>query len=274
MIVHSEIFTPATPDAFRLAGVIQRSRLILGTARYPSPDTLRKAIGAAGANLVTVSLRRHCPEERGHPQFWDLILGAGVTVLPNTAGCRSAKEAVTTAHMARELFATNWIKLEVVGDDESLHPDPFGLVEAARILSAEDFVVFPYTTDDLVVAERLIEVGCNILMPWGAPIGTGRGLSSPVALRALRARFPAQTLIVDAGLGAPSHAAAAMELGFDGVLLNTAVARAAYPVAMAHAFALAVRAGRAAYAAGLMTPRERATESTPMLGRPFWRSPS
>jgi len=188
-------------------------------------------------------------------------------VLPNTAGCHTVKEAVTTAHMARELFDTPWIKLEVIRDDETLQPDVFGLVEAARVLSEDGFEVFPYTTEDLAVADRLVEAGCRVLMPWGAPIGSARGLNNLYGLRALRAHFPDVPLVIDAGLGVPSHAAAAMELGYDAVLLNTAVAEAGDPVAMARAFALAIEAGRMAFAARPLEPRDMAVPSTPVLGR-------
>ena len=169
--------------------------------------------------------------------------------------------------MAREIFGTPWIKLEVIGEADTLQPDVFGLVEAARILSGDGFEVFPYMTEDLVVAEKLVEAGCRVLMPWGAPIGSGKGLNNVFGLRALRAHFPDVPLIVDAGIGLPSHAAAAMELGYDAVLLNTAVAKAGDPVAMAKAFALGVEAGRAAYLAGPMAPRDMAAPSTPVLGR-------
>jgi thiazole synthase len=188
-------------------------------------------------------------------------------VLPNTAGCHSVKEAVTTAHMAREVFGTKWIKLEVIGEADTLQPDVFGLVEAARILAEEEFEVFPYTTEDLVVAERLIQAGCGVLMPWGAPIGSARGLNNPYGLRALRAHFPEIPLIIDAGLGAPSHAAAAMELGYDAVLLNTAVAEAGDPVRMATAFAKAIEAGRIGYLAQPLEPRDMAAPSTPLIGK-------
>jgi thiazole synthase len=171
--------------------------------------------------------------------------------------------------MARDLFDTNWIKLEVIGDDLTLQPDPFGTVEAARILIKDGFEVFPYTTDDLVVAQCLADAGCRIIMPWGAPIGSGRGLANPEALRTLRERLPHHTLIVDAGLGRPSDAAQAMELGFDGVLLNTAVALARDPALMAEGFALAVDAGRKAFEAGIMRPRSKAEASTPVVGAPF-----
>ena len=249
-------------------GVAIASRLLLGTAQYPSPAILTEAVRAAKADVVTVSLRRESGRLREGQDFWALIRALGIRVLPNTAGCHSVKEAVTTAQMAREIFATNWIKLEVIGEADTLQPDVFGLVEAARILSSDGFAVFPYMTEDLVVAERLIEAGCKVLMPWGAPIGSGKGLNNPFGLRALRAHFPDIPLVVDAGIGLPSHAAAAMELGYDAVLLNTAVAKAGDPVAMAQAFAGAIEAGRAAYLAGPMEARDMAAPSTPVLGRP------
>jgi thiazole synthase len=248
-------------------GVDLRSRLLLGTAQYPSPQILAEAVRASGADVVTVSLRRESAAGRAGQAFWSHIRALGLRVLPNTAGCHSVKEAVTTAEMAREVFGTSWIKLEVIGDADTLQPDIFGLVEAARILNADGFEVFPYTTEDLVVADRLVEAGCRVLMPWGAPIGSARGLNNVFGLRALRARFPDIPLVVDAGIGLPSHAAAAMELGYDAVLLNTAVAKAADPVAMATAFAKAIDAGRLAFEAGPMEARDMAAPSTPMLGR-------
>ncbi|MES2310920.1 MAG: thiazole synthase [Pseudomonadota bacterium] len=250
-----------------LYGIEVASRLWLGTARYPSPAILSDAVRASGTDIVTVSLRRESGTQRGGQDFWSIIRGLGVRVLPNTAGCHSVKEAVTTAQMARDIFQTSWIKLEVIGEVDTLQPDVFGLVEAAGVLCADGFEVFPYTTDDLVVAERLLEAGCRVLMPWGAPIGTGMGLNNIFGLRALRAHFPEVPLIVDAGIGRPSHAAAAMELGYDGVLLNTAVAMAGDPVVMAGAFAKAIEAGRAAFLAQPMEPRDIATPSTPLLGK-------
>ena len=248
-------------------GVELKSRLLLGTSRYPSPAVLERAVKASGVEVVTVSLRRESGAGRAGQAFWSLIQSMGVRVLPNTAGCHSVKEAVTTAHMARELFDTPWIKLEVIGEADTLQPDVFGLVEAARILSEEGFEVFPYTTEDLVVAERLVEAGCKVLMPWGAPIGSARGLNNVYGLRSMRAHFPDIPLVVDAGLGVPSHAAAAMELGYDAVLLNTAVAEAGDPVEMARAFALGVEAGRAAYLARPMELRDMAVPSTPVIGK-------
>jgi len=248
-----------------------RSRLLLGSARYPSPAVLAQAVRAARAEIVTVSLRRESGGERSGQAFWSLIRELGVRVLPNTAGCHSVKEAVTTAHMAREVFGTPWIKLEVIGEDDTLQPDVFGLTEAARILGAEGYEVFPYTTEDLVVAEKLLAAGCRVLMPWGAPIGSGRGLNNLLGLRTLRAHFPGVPLIIDAGLGLPSHAAQALELGFDAVLVNTAVAQAADPVKMAAAFAQAVEAGRAACEAGPIESRDFASPSTPVPGTALLR---
>ena len=247
------------------------SRFMIGTAGYPSPAILSEAIRASGAGVVTVSLRREGAGGQG-AAFWDLIRQTGCRVLPNTAGCKTVKEAVTTAQMAREVFGTRWIKLEVIGEDDTLQPDVFALVDAAGELTRQGFQVFPYTTDDLIVAERLLAAGCEVLMPWGAPIGSGRGLNNPYQLRSLRAHFPGVPLVVDAGLGLPSHAAAAMELGYDAILLNTAVAKAADPVLMAGGFRDAIRAGRAAYEAGAIEARDLAEPSTPVAGTPFWQS--
>jgi len=256
-------------DDFSLYGVKLASRLFVGTAQYPSPAILAEAIKAAKAEIATVSLRRESGAGRAGENFWSLIRALGVRVLPNTAGCRTVKEAVTTAQMAREVFDTSWIKLEVIGEEDTLQPDVFGLVEAAGILARDGFQVFPYTTEDLVVAEKLLGAGCEVLMPWGAPIGSGRGLNNPYGLKALRAHFPDTPLVIDAGIGAPSHAAAAMELGYDAILLNTAIAKAGDPVAMARAFALAVEAGRLAFRADPMPPRDMAAPSTPVIGRAF-----
>jgi len=262
--------TADVESALTLYGERMPSRMLIGTAQYPSPHILAKAVEASGAGIVTVSLRREQARGRTGERFLELIRELGVRVLPNTAGCRTTKEAVTTAQMAREVFATDWIKLEVIANDDTLQPDVFGLVEAAAVLSADGFKVLPYTTEDLSVAERLLRAGCEVLMPWGAPIGTGRGLANPYALRSMRAYFPDVPLIIDAGVGAPSHAARAMEMGFDGVLLNTAVAKAADPVRMAAAFAQAIAAGRAGFEAGLMGVRDMAEPSTPVAGTPFF----
>lgn len=241
------------------------SRLLLGTAQYPSPAILERAIQESGAGIITVSLRREA-HDGAASGFWDTLRALDVAILPNTAGCHSVQEAVTTARMARELFDTNWIKLEVIGHSDTLQPDVFGLVEAAQILCAEGFEVFPYTTDDLVVGERLVDAGCQLLMPWGAPIGSGQGLRNPDALRSMRAHFPDIPLIVDAGIGRPSDATQAMELGMDAVLINTAVAKAGDPVAMARAMAMAVDAGHLANQADPIEPRDMAVPSSPILG--------
>jgi thiazole synthase len=251
-------------------GVELASRLLLGTARYPSPHVMSEAVKASGAEIVTVSLRRETARGGAGTRFFDLIKDLGVRVLPNTAGCRTPREAIATAQMARELFATDWIKLEVIGNDDTLQPDLFGLLEAAAALTGQGFKVFPYTTEDLIAAERLVAAGCQVLMPWGAPIGTGRGLANRYALQSLRRYFAGVPLVVDAGIGAPSHAAEAMELGYDAVLLNTAVATAADPVRMARAFAGAIEAGRLGYEAGLMPMRDMAEPSTPVAGTPFF----
>lgn len=257
-------------DVLAFYGQPVSSRLLLGTAQYPSPEILGRSVAASGTDIVTVSLRRETAKSGAGDRFFDLIRAWGVHVLPNTAGCRTAKEAVNTALMARELFETAWVKLEVIANDDTLQPDVFGLVEAAGELTRQGFQVFPYTTEDLGVAERLMTAGCEVLMPWGAPIGTARGLANPYALRTMRNYFPSVPLVVDAGIGAPSHAMHAMELGYDAVLLNTAVAKAGDPVQMAKAFGSAVAAGREAFLARLMEPRDMAAPSTPVAGTPFF----
>ncbi|MEM7749886.1 MAG: thiazole synthase [Pseudomonadota bacterium] len=246
------------------------SRLLLGTAQYPSPAILGLAVEQSKCEVVTVSLRREAARGGAGQRFFDLIQSWNVNVLPNTAGCRTPKEAITTAQMARELFGTTWIKLEVIANDDTLQPDLFGLVEAAGELSRQGFDVFPYTTEDLGAAERLLAAGCEVLMPWGAPIGTGRGLSNPYGLLTMRNYFPDIPLVVDAGIGAPSHAAQCMEMGYDAVMINTAVAKAGDPVLMAQAFATTIEAGRQAYVSGLMEQRDMAEPSTPVAGTPFF----
>jgi thiazole synthase len=257
-------------DQLTLYGQSFSSRLLLGTARYDSPSVLVDAISAADPAMLTVSLRRQIsgPKESGQ-SFWNLLRETQRAILPNTAGCLSAGEAVKTACMARELFQTNFIKLEVIGDELSLQPDPFGLVEAARELVRRGFQVLPYCTEDWVLCSRLMDAGCEVLMPWAAPIGTGQGPRNPRALRELRERAPQTPLIVDAGIGLPSQACQVMEWGFDAVLLNTAVSRALDPVRMAGAFAEAVKGGRRAFLAGPMIVQEIAVPSTPEIGRPF-----
>jgi thiazole synthase len=256
---------------FSIADTELNSRFFLGTASYPSPLVLQEAIAASGAEVVTVGLKRQMAAGGASTQndFYKMIRDSGARLLPNTAGCRSAREAITLSRMARELFGTNWIKLEVVGDEHTLQPDPFELVTAATELVRDGFEVFPYCTDDLVSCQRLLDAGCRILMPWGAPIGSGQGLINPYALRTLRARLPGVPLIVDAGIGSPADAVQAMELGYDAVLLNSAVAHARDPVQMARAFKLGIESGRLAYEAGIMAQQDMAVASTPVTGRPF-----
>lgn len=256
-------------DNWKIGQTEINSRLFLGTASYPSPDILQKSIEAAQPGLLTVSLRRENAAGKGQ-SFWNIIKNFNIPILPNTAGCYGVEEAVTTAQMAREVFETNRIKLEVIGDDYTLQPDPYGLLGATEKLIELGFEVYPYMTDDLVLAQRLVDLGCDILMPWGAPIGSGRGLNNTYALKQLRDRFPDKTLVIDAGLGTPSHAATAMEMGYDAVLLNTAVAKAGDPIMMAQAFSEGTSAGRKAYLSGVIAPQENASASTPLLDRPFW----
>ena len=278
-------FSAAAPSPWRVYGQRLDSRFLIGSAGYPSPAVLAHAITASGAQVVTVGLKRELaggalPQgsiaTATAPQGSDAVAmlravcsSTGARLLPNTAGCRSAREAVLLAQMSRELFDTPWIKLEVIGDDHTLQPDPFELVDAAAHLVRLGFQVFPYCTDDLVVCRKLLAAGCEVLMPWAAPIGSGQGVLDPAALRSLRARLQGVPLIVDAGLGAPSHAAFAMELGYDGVLLNSAVAQAVDPPQMAMAFAHAIAAGRLGYEAGLIAPQDMARPSTPCGNEPI-----
>lgn len=255
---------------WNLADKIISSRFIMGTAQFPSLAVLCDAIRVSKTNIVTVSLKKQLQHDACDNGFWENIKKLNCFFLPNTAGCHQAIEAVNTAEMARELFQTHWIKLEVIGDDYNLQPEPFELIKAAEALVKKGFDVFPYCTDDLVVCQRLVDVGCRILMPWAAPIGSGKGILNPYALETLRARLPEITLIIDAGIGKPSEAARIMEMGFDGVLLNTAVSLANHPVKMAAAFRDAIIAGRQAYEAGLMPTRDVAHPSTSLLDTPFW----
>lgn len=259
-------------DDFSLYGLTLKSRLLVGTAQYPSPKILEQALTSIQPGMITLSLRRETALQSNHSDsgFWDFIKSLNIPILPNTAGCYSVKEAVTVAQMSREVFETNFIKVEITGDDYNLQPDPFALVEACETLTKMGFHVLPYCTEDLVLCQRLLDVGCEALMPWGAPIGTGKGLMNPYALSTLRQRLPDVPLLVDAGIGKPSDAAQAMELGFDGVLLNTAIAHAGDPVTMAQAFELSVKAGRMAYLASPMQESEVAQPSTPIVGTPFW----
>ncbi len=265
--------------SYTLADLTLDSRFFLGTATYPSPKVLHDAIKASGSQVVTVGLKRQLAPGQNtlsksttdgvDNAFFQMLKESGAHLLPNTAGCKTAREAITLAHMAREIFDTHWIKLEVVGDDYTLQPDPIELITATKELIKEGFEVFPYCTDDLVTCNRLLDAGCRILMPWGAPIGSGQGLVNPFALRILRARLPEAFLVVDAGIGSPKDAVMAMELGFDAVLLNSAVAQSHDHVRMAEAFKLAIQSGRLAYEAGIMAQQDMAVPSTQVTGRPF-----
>ena len=271
----ASMIEPPAPqdDPLVLYGQSFNSRLLLGTSRYPSPSVLEAAVKASKPAMLTASLRRQnlSPESARATDnsFWDMLRQLGVPVLPNTAGCHSVQEVITTAQMAREVFETPWIKLELIGDDYTLQPDTLNLVEASSRLIKDGFKVLPYCTEDLVLCQRLVDVGCEAVMPWAAPIGTGKGPVNPYAMRMLRERLTVP-MIVDAGLGLPSHACQVMEWGFDAVLLNTAVALAQDPVTMADAFARATQAGRDAFRAGTMAEQQSAQASTPVLGTPFW----
>lgn len=250
-------------------GVEIESPLMLGTAQYPSPSILVSCFEKSKASVATVSLRRESSTSNSGNNFWSIIKDLKVRILPNTAGCHTVKEAVTTAHMAREIFDTKWIKLEVIGEEDTLQPDVFGLVEASKILCDDGFEVFPYTTEDLVVAEKLLNAGCKVLMPWGSPIGSGQGLNNIFGLKVLRSHFPDIPMVIDAGIGLPSHATKAMELGFDAILLNTAIAKAGDPIKMAEAFSYAILSGLLGKIADPMEPRNMAMPSTPIFGKAF-----
>jgi thiazole synthase len=255
----------AAPDALTIAGRTLRSRLLLGTGGFPSLELMADAIAAAGSELVTVALRRVDPAARG--SLIDVLADAGVELLPNTAGCRTARDAVLTAKLAREAFATDWIKLEVIGDEDTLLPDAPELLRAAEELVDEGFTVLPYTTDDPVLARRLVDVGCSAVLPLGSPIGSGMGIRNPYNIALIRDTVSVP-VILDAGIGTASDATLAMELGCDAVMAASAISRAEDPVRMAHAMRKAVQAGRLAHTAGRIPRRHYATASTPDEGLP------
>jgi thiazole synthase len=276
--VHETIDTPAAvagngtgaegapaQDELRIAGRTLRSRLLLGTGGFQSLTLLAEAIAASGCELVTVALRRVDPAARG--SLIDVLGDAGVELLPNTAGCHTARDAVLTARLAREAFATEWIKLEVIGDEETLLPDAPELLRAAEELVDDGFVVLPYTTDDPVLARRLADIGCAAVMPLGSPIGSGMGIRNPYNIALIRERVGVP-VVLDAGVGTASDAALAMELGCDAVLAASAISRAQDPVRMAAAMRAAVAAGRLARTAGRIPRRLYASASTPDVGLP------
>ena len=252
-------------DEFKIADRVFRSRLILGTARYPNPQTMLDSLEASGTELVTVAIRRVKLDDPDEENVFNLLDRKKYTILPNTAGCYTAKEAVLTAHLAREALGTNWIKLEVIGDDETLFPDVPELLKAAEELLHQGFVVLPYCNDDPITCKKLSDMGCAAVMPLGAPIGSGMGIRNPYNLIIIRDSIDVP-MIVDAGVGTASDAAVAMELGADGVLLNTAVAQAKHPIDMARAMRLAIEAGRLACRAGRIPRRLYATASSPLDG--------
>jgi len=259
-------------DLLSIAGKQFQSRLFVGTGKFRSFQEMARCHEASGAEVVTVAVRRlnlaDAPQSNGRPaeSLLDYIDRSKFFLLPNTAACYTAEEAIRTARLARELGLSNWVKLEVIGDQRTLFPDNQGLLEATRVLAKEGFVVLPYTTDDLVNARRLIEAGAAAVMPMAAPIGSGLGIQNRTNLRILREMITEVPLIVDAGVGTASDAAIAMELGYDGLLLNTAIAEAEDAVSMAMAMKLAVEAGRLAYLAGRMGKKLYATASSPMTG--------
>jgi thiazole synthase len=252
-------------DPLVIAGRTFASRLIVGTGKYPSLSVMRRAHDASGADMVTVAVRRVNISDRSKESLLDYIDTSRIAILPNTAGCYSAEDAVRTARLGREAGLSNWVKLEVIGDERTLFPDNEQLIAATKILVKEGFVVLPYTTDDPVVCRKLEEAGAAAVMPLGAPIGSGLGIQNPNNIRIIResSRVP---IILDAGVGTASDAAIAMELGADGVLMNTAIAEAQDPVLMAAAMKLSVEAGRLAYLAGRMGKRLYASASSPLAG--------
>lgn len=242
------------------------SRLIVGTGKYRSFPEMQRCHELSGADMVTVAVRRVNLADKSKESLLDYIDRGRMFILPNTAACYSADEAVRTARLAREVGLSNWVKLEVIGDPDTLFPDTEGLLEATRVLVKEGFVVLPYTNDDLITARKLIDAGAAAVMPLAAPIGSGLGVQNPANLRILREKITDTPLIVDAGVGTASDAAAAMELGADGVLMNTAIALAGKPEKMAGAMQFAVEAGRLAYEAGRMPKKLYASASSPLEG--------
>jgi thiazole synthase len=249
-------------ESLIIAGRAFSSRLIIGTGKYRSFDEMRAAHAASGAEMVTVAVRR-VPLDRSSESFLD-HLDPALQILPNTAGCYTAEDAVRTARLAREALETDLVKLEVIGDQTTLFPDNEQTLEAARVLIKEGFVVLPYFNDDLIMAKKLLDAGCAAIMPLAAPIGSGMGVQNPANLRIMREQLPDATIIVDAGVGTASDAAIAMELGADGVLMNTAIAEAIDPEKMGTAMKLAIQAGRLAYLAGRMPKRLYASASSPL----------
>src|SRR6202142_2187647 len=253
-------------DELVIAGRAFRSRLIVGTGKYRSLQEMARAHAASGADMVTVAVRRVNLSDRTKESLLDYIDREKVFILPNTAGCYTADEAIRAARLGREAGLSEWVKLEVIGDQQTLFPETEELVKATRVLVKEGFIVLPYTSDDLIVARKLIDAGASAVMPLAAPIGSGLGIQNQAGLRILRERVTEVPLIVDAGVGTASDAAVAMELGADGILINTAIAEAQDAVLMAEAMRDAVSAGRKAYLAGRMPKKLYASASSPLSG--------
>ena len=253
-------------DTFTIAGRAFHSRLFVGTGKYRSHQEMARCHEVSGAEVVTLAVRRVNLTDRSKESLLDFIDRTRLFILPNTAACYTADEAIRTARLGREVGLSNWVKLEVIGDQQTLYPDTEQLIEATRVLVKEGFVVLPYTNDDLIAARKLIDAGASAIMPLAAPIGSGLGVQNPAALRILRERITEVPMIVDAGVGTASDAAVAMELGADGILMNTAIAEAADAVLMAEAMRDAILAGRKAFLAGRMPKRLYASASSPLTG--------
>ena len=249
------------------------NRLFMGTAYYTSLDTMKKSIEVAKPSMITASIKRQTIQNTEYAkEFWKYIQELNISILPNTAGCTSVEEVIKTAYMAKEIFDTNWIKLELIGDDLTLYPNNLKLIEATKILLENNFKVMPYCTEDLIICKKLVDLGCDVIMPWAAPIGTGLGPVNEYGLKNLRKFLPNIKIIIDAGIGLPSHVVKLMEFGIDGVLLNTAIAKSCDPIKMAKAMSFAIQSGRLAYEA---IPMEQAKEfnfSSIEIHKPFWKN--
>lgn len=254
-----------------LEKALSQSRILLGTANYPSLEILSQAIEQTATKIITLTITKQNGNAKN--TFFETIQTFGCHLLPNTAGCRTAKEAIAIAQMSQDIFSTNWIKLEIIADDYLLQPHSVELLHATEALLNLGFEVFPFCTEDVWVCEKLVELGCKILMPWGAPIGSGKGLMNPTLLHIIRQKFINTTLIIDAGIGSPLHAMQAILMGYDGILINTAVAKALDPIKMAKAFDLAVKSAKLAYEAGTIPELDFAIASTHLNDTLYWNTP-
>lgn len=249
------------------------NRLFMGTAYYPSLDIMKKSISIANPSMITASIKRQTAQNKENAkQFWQYLKELKIPILPNTAGCTSVDEAINTAYMAKEIFNTDWIKLELIGDDLTLCPNNLKLIEATKILLENKFKVMPYCTEDLIVCKKLVDLGCEVIMPWAAPIGTGIGPINEYGLKNLRKFLPSVKIIIDAGIGLPSHVVKLMEFGMDGILLNTAIAKSCNPIKMSKSMLFAIKSGRLAYESIPMEQKKEFHFSTIMLDKPFWNN--